>query len=467
MFRPNTGIDLNDFPALGTPASNSRAAPTGSLPPQPPSSSLLPSNRFANYPSTPSNSNHVQDAFLSGGAGTGSNVSDFGTVTSSSPLGSYQPVHSAAAAAYAGHANDHQLATARGLAPRTFSMDDFPALRSSAAAPGASAPPFGNDLATSAINSKAEPWDYPGAREALPNNLNSSKQYAATGVKSDMLASSQWARGDSAATPQIPPSSRKPVGSAPLSRDQDSTPKGAPASSEGKAADSYGLLGLLGVIRMTDPDRSMLALGSDLTTLGLDLNTADSIYSTFISPWSDTQTPPGLNVEPGYYLPPCYRTVQATPPAHQRMSTFSDEILFYVFYSMPKDIAQEAAAQELYARNWRYHKELGMWLTKEADENGRPVQGFRRTSPSPMDRGVYVIFDPTTWQKVKREWTLPWDALEDRQQQPQPQQQPQQQPSQGSSSQPRPQQQPQQPGMNMANPPTGISPGLASRGVMI
>lgn len=72
-----------------------------------------------------------------------------------------------------------------------------------------------------------------------------------------------------------------------------------------------------------------------------------SIYSTFISPWAETQTPPGLAVEPGYYLPPCYRTVQASPPAHQRMRTFSDEILFYVFYSMPKDIAQEAAAQEL------------------------------------------------------------------------------------------------------------------------
>lgn len=52
-------------------------------------------------------------------------------------------------------------------------------------------------------------------------------------------------------------------------------------------------------------------------------------------------------MEPGYYLPACYRNVQATPPAHQRMRTFSDEILFYVFYCMPKDIAQEAAAQEL------------------------------------------------------------------------------------------------------------------------
>lgn len=107
-----------------------------------------------------------------------------------------------------------------------------------------------------------------------------------------------------------------------------------------------------------------------------------------------------------------------------------------------------------------------MWLTKEADENGRPVREFRRTSPSPVDRGVYVIFDPTSWQKVKREWTLPWDALEDRQQQPQ------QPGAQGavpasSSQPPRPQPQPQQPGMSLSNPPTGISPGLANRSVMI
>jgi CCR4-NOT transcription complex subunit 2 len=46
-------------------------------------------------------------------------------------------------------------------------------------------------------------------------------------------------------------------------------------SQQDSAPDPYGLLGLLGVIRMTDPDLSMLALGSDLTTLGLDLNTPE------------------------------------------------------------------------------------------------------------------------------------------------------------------------------------------------
>jgi CCR4-NOT transcription complex subunit 2 len=68
-----------------------------------------------------------------------------------------------------------------------------------------------------------------------------------------------------------------------------------------------------------------------------------------------------------------------------------------------------------YNRHWRYHKELGLWLTKETDENGRPAQVFsRRASPNGLDRGVYVFFDPTTWQKVKREWTLSWDAIEER-----------------------------------------------------
>ena len=36
--------------------------------------------------------------------------------------------------------------------------------------------------------------------------------------------------------------------------------------------DRWGLLGLLGVIRMTDADLNTLALGCDLTALGLDLN---------------------------------------------------------------------------------------------------------------------------------------------------------------------------------------------------
>jgi CCR4-NOT transcription complex subunit 2 len=38
------------------------------------------------------------------------------------------------------------------------------------------------------------------------------------------------------------------------------------------------LLGLLSVIRMSDPDLTTLALGTDLTTLGLNLNSPEPLY---------------------------------------------------------------------------------------------------------------------------------------------------------------------------------------------
>jgi CCR4-NOT transcription complex subunit 2 len=60
----------------------------------------------------------------------------------------------------------------------------------------------------------------------------------------------------------------------------------------------YGLLGLLGVIRMTDADRNALALGTDLQLMGLNLGSTEQIYGTFSSPWSDV----GVAKEPHYQV---------------------------------------------------------------------------------------------------------------------------------------------------------------------
>lgn len=55
---------------------------------------------------------------------------------------------------------------------------------------------------------------------------------------------------------------------------------------EGRGApDRFGMLGLMGVIRMMDENLTTLALGTDLTTLGLNLNASDNLYETFQSPW--------------------------------------------------------------------------------------------------------------------------------------------------------------------------------------
>jgi CCR4-NOT transcription complex subunit 2 len=47
-------------------------------------------------------------------------------------------------------------------------------------------------------------------------------------------------------------------------------------------ADRFGLMGLLNVIRMTDQDLNTLALGFDLTTLGLNLNATEYVVFCII-----------------------------------------------------------------------------------------------------------------------------------------------------------------------------------------
>lgn len=63
---------------------------------------------------------------------------------------------------------------------------------------------------------------------------------------------------------------------------------GTGAAAGAALSGDFGLLGLLGVIRMTDADRNALALGSDLTMLGLSLGSSEQIYSTFASPFTES-----------------------------------------------------------------------------------------------------------------------------------------------------------------------------------
>lgn len=51
--------------------------------------------------------------------------------------------------------------------------------------------------------------------------------------------------------------------------------------------DRFGLMGLMGVINSQDPDLRILAVGTDLTLLGLPLNSAELVYKTFANPWAD------------------------------------------------------------------------------------------------------------------------------------------------------------------------------------
>ena len=158
------------------------------------------------------------------------------------------------------------------------------------------------------------------------------------------------------------------------------------------------------IIRLNSQDKTTVALGLDLTALGLNLNVNEPLYSTFMSPFA---LEPSLGSDPAFTIPSCYRLEEGVQPLLSRISSLSDETLFYIFYSMPREAAQEASAQTLYLRGWRYHKELRLWLTRDPHSNMYAKgQGF--------ERGLYIFFDPTSWTRVKKEWLLQFDQLEER-----------------------------------------------------
>lgn len=154
--------------------------------------------------------------------------------------------------------------------------------------------------------------------------------------------------------------------------------------------------GLSGVISMESNDQTTVAIGNDLTNLGLNYNPTDEPLSkTFASPWIETSK---YKVQPEFTLPECYN-VSSALPQQQKIQNLTEETLFFIFYTMPKDSMQEAAAVELTNRNWRYHKELQLWLTK--DPLSEPVQ-----QTAQAESGIYIFFDPTTWMKVKVSFLL-------------------------------------------------------------
>ncbi|KAH7337124.1 hypothetical protein B0J17DRAFT_454943 [Rhizoctonia solani] len=170
------------------------------------------------------------------------------------------------------------------------------------------------------------------------------------------------------------------------------------------AADRWGLLGLLQIIKGGDPDVTLLNVGADLTGMGLDMGIQGQLYPSFITPWADASA--ALTVEPDFHLPACYN-VQPPPPAQAKANAFSDETLFFMFYSSPRDVLQEMASQELYNRNWRFHKERRVWLTKESGTS--PSQ-----KTSTHESGVYTFFDPENWERVKMHARIQYDQLEEK-----------------------------------------------------
>ncbi|KAJ5565736.1 hypothetical protein N7535_007374 [Penicillium sp. DV-2018c] len=189
------------------------------------------------------------------------------------------------------------------------------------------------------------------------------------------------------------------VPSAPQSTEQ-------PPLAQMSELDRFGLAGLLRMIHSESPDVASLAVGQDLMTLGLDLNQAEPLHTSFASPFVSSMS--AVPLEQDFSLPACYN-VANIQPLQSRIPGFSDETLFFIFYSMPRDIMQELVAEELMGRKWRYHKLERCWLTRDETYPG-PVDVERGVT----ERGVYLLWDPSSWKKVRREFILRYEDLDNR-----------------------------------------------------
>ncbi|KAK2613623.1 hypothetical protein N8I77_000525 [Diaporthe amygdali] len=165
-------------------------------------------------------------------------------------------------------------------------------------------------------------------------------------------------------------------------------------------ADKWGIKGLL-TLMAKYPSYHALVHGLNPAELGLDLSSEARITEqTFSLTSHEPPKPP----QPKFSLPECY-TVRNTQPIEQKMPNFTEETLLYMFYSSPQDKHQYLAAQQLYQRGWRWHKDLRVWLTKDVEM--QPVA----VNPE-AERGYYVIWNAETWARMRQELTLYYADLE-------------------------------------------------------
>lgn len=169
--------------------------------------------------------------------------------------------------------------------------------------------------------------------------------------------------------------------------------------------DKYGLAGISLLLRMDQTEKNLFAYGQDIQLIGFDLSDKSSILRNLALPWQETSR---TDVEPYFLLPKTIldENIQPRPePCDLKIQLFADETLFYIFYSRPRDTLQEYAARELVARNWRYHRDIQVWLTK--DSNVEPVLIL-----PDVESGVYIFFDPHNWEKIRKEFVLHYSSVQ-------------------------------------------------------
>ncbi|EFW98435.1 not2 family protein [Grosmannia clavigera kw1407] len=168
--------------------------------------------------------------------------------------------------------------------------------------------------------------------------------------------------------------------------------------------DKWGLKGLRALL-VKEPGYSaaISGFGLDLASLNVDLGSTELLSTQVYSLFDGAAPRPAV---PKFRLPECYK-VSNVGPIENKITSFNEETLMWIFYSCPNDIKQQLAAIELTNRNWRWHKRQQVWLTK--DDMMMP-----QVLSQSHERGFYIIWDPANWRKERttREITLNYADLD-------------------------------------------------------
>lgn len=154
-----------------------------------------------------------------------------------------------------------------------------------------------------------------------------------------------------------------------------------------------------------------VARAQDLQTFQLQLRESHSDGNHLLRRYTGPFSPPTAfqprPLDTDYHIPDCY-IVHNVAPITQRISGFTEDTLFYIFYTSPKDIIQEEVATELMSRKWRFHMKEKMWLTRDDS-----VQAPMIIQKDVCEQGYYIWWDYRNWKKVRKPYELRYEDLDD------------------------------------------------------
>lgn len=171
--------------------------------------------------------------------------------------------------------------------------------------------------------------------------------------------------------------------------------------------DRWGLPGWHALHDGPNAELRAISRGQDLNSLSVSSDTSTPLLRTFPGPFAPPGAFPPRPLDSDYTIPDCY-IVQNVAPIQQRISGFTEDTLFYIFYTSPKDIIQEEVATELMSRKWRFHMKEKMWLTRD-DTTAAPVI----LEKDVCEQGYYIWWDWRNWKRARRAYTLRYEDLDD------------------------------------------------------